>query len=637
VRPPAGCVYKVSPDGKDWELFAAGLRNHFDAAFNRHGELFTFDSDMEWDMNTPWYRPTRVCLVTSGADFGFRDGSHNSPPRYPDNLPAIHDVGPGSPTGMVFGYGAKFPARYQEALFLCDWSYGRMLALHLTPRGSAYRAESEEFLSGTPLPLTDVVVNPRDGALYFVTGGRRTQSGLYRVTHSGKESTAPAKGDDLGAEARALRHRLEAFHGKKDPRAVDTAWPYLGHEDRFVRFAARVAVEHQDPKTWKDRALKETDPATALNALLALVRAVGRDPATHPRKPGDPIPGIEWKAPTLAALERIDWGKLSDTQRCALLRIHTILFNRLGWPDRADRNRVVRRLGPLFPAKTYEVNADLCELLVYLEAPGVAGKALRLMAAAPSQEEQMEYARSLGNLETGWTPAQRREYFAWYAKAAGYKGGISFRSILDRMKQDAVAKLSPREKEGLKSLLEARPAKTSPVVGKPRAFVKKWKLDELVPVVERGLRGRDFDRGRRLFGEAQCFACHRFADEGGAQAPDLTAVSGRYGVRDLLEKVLDPNRSVSDQYAGRVFTLTDGKVVTGRVVNYFGEKMSVMPDMLDPARLVSVDARKVESIERSKVSMMPTGLLDTLRQDEVLDLVAYLLSRGDRHHKMFKR
>ena len=47
VRPPAGCVYKVSPDGKDWELFAAGLRNHFDAAFNRHGELFTFDSDME--------------------------------------------------------------------------------------------------------------------------------------------------------------------------------------------------------------------------------------------------------------------------------------------------------------------------------------------------------------------------------------------------------------------------------------------------------------------------------------------------------------------------------------------------------------------------------------------------------------
>ncbi len=280
VVPPAGCTYQVSPDGKDWTLVSAGYRNHYDIAFNRHGDLFTFDSDMEWDMNTPWYRPTRVCLATSGSDFGFRNGSNNSPPRFPDTLPAIFDVGPGSPTGICFGYGAKFPAKYQEALYLCDWSYGRLFAMHLTPDGSAYKAQIEEFATGAPLALTDIVVNPKDGELYFAVGGRNTQSALYRVAYTGKESTALSKGDLAGSEARALRHKLEAFHGKLNPNAVATAWPFLGHEDRFIRFAARVAIEHQPPSEWIQLALKETNQVAALNALLALARA-----GTRTRRP----------------------------------------------------------------------------------------------------------------------------------------------------------------------------------------------------------------------------------------------------------------------------------------------------------------------------------------------------------------
>ena len=54
-------------------------------------------------------------------------------------------------------------------------------------------------------------------------------------------------------EPRPLRHKLEAFHGHADPKAVETAWPYLGDPDRFIRWAARVAIEFQDPATWRDR------------------------------------------------------------------------------------------------------------------------------------------------------------------------------------------------------------------------------------------------------------------------------------------------------------------------------------------------------------------------------------------------
>ena len=253
VLAPGGCFYRVDPDGQNWELWSNGMRNPYDAAFNRHGELFTYDADMEWDINLPWYRPTRLCLVTSGSEWGWRNGSGKFPPYYPDNLPALYNIGPGSPTGMTFGYGARFPAKYQEALFMCDWSYGKLYAMHLTPEGSAYKAEAEEFIAASPLPLTYIVVNPHDKAMYFTIGGRKTQSGLYRVTYVGKESTATAKVDDRGAAERALRHKLEAFHGHKDPKAVETVWPYLGHADRYIRFAARVALEHQDVNEWRPR------------------------------------------------------------------------------------------------------------------------------------------------------------------------------------------------------------------------------------------------------------------------------------------------------------------------------------------------------------------------------------------------
>jgi hypothetical protein len=76
--------------------------------------------------------------------------------------------------------------------------------------------------------------------------------------------------------------------------------------------------------------------------------------------------------------------------------------------------------------------------------------------------------------------------------------------------------------------------------------------------------------------------------------------------------------------------------VTGRIVNHDGNVMSVMTNMLDPSGLTKVKAQKVESIVKSKVSMMPEGLLDPFQKDEILDLVAYLLSRGDRQNKMFK-
>ena len=274
---PGGWICQITPDGKRWDLISTGSRNSYDMAFNREGELFTFDADMEYDFGKPWYRPTRVCHVTSGAEFGWRFGSGKWPAYNADSLPATLDIGLGCPTGVAFGYDANFPAKYQEALFVCDWTYGRLIAVHLEPNGASYSAEYEDFLSGIPLPLTDVIINPVDKAMYFTIGGRKVQSGLYRVTWKGTahESDAEVASNADATELRQLRKQLEAYHGPARADALDFLWKYLGHEDRFIRYAARIALEHQDVDLWQARVFAENDPEATITGLLALSRIEG--------------------------------------------------------------------------------------------------------------------------------------------------------------------------------------------------------------------------------------------------------------------------------------------------------------------------------------------------------------------------
>jgi putative heme-binding domain-containing protein len=168
--------------------------------------------------------------------------------------------------------------------------------------------------------------------------------------------------------------------------------------------------------------------------------------------------------------------------------------------------------------------------------------------------------------------------------------------------------------------------------------VKKWTLDELLARFDSGLKNRDFDHGRAMFAAANCFACHRFAGEGGSFGPDLSGLAGRFSVRDLLESVVEPSKVISDQYQAVVMRLKDGRVVTGRIINLAGDGMTVNTDMLNPGRGGSESVRlsEVEEMQPSKTSMMPQGLLDTMNEDEVLDLLAFLLSRGDRGSPMFQ-
>lgn len=190
LKAPGGVVIRTDVTGSFVELFSGGFRNAYDIAFNRQGDLFTYDSDMEWDVGLPWYRPTRINHLIAGAEFGWRSGWSKWPTYFIDSLPTTADIGRGSPTGVEFYNHQMFPARYHNALFAADWSMGRIVAVRLRAENGTYVARSEVFLQGRPLNVTDLAVGP-DGWMYFSTGGRGTEGGVYRIRWLGQIPPQP--------------------------------------------------------------------------------------------------------------------------------------------------------------------------------------------------------------------------------------------------------------------------------------------------------------------------------------------------------------------------------------------------------------------------------------------------------------
>ena len=664
ILAPGGHVLRTDPAGRHWELLLAGFRNSYDFDFNADGEMFTFDSDMEWDWGLPWYRPTRIIHCVKGGEYGWRSGSSNEPEYYADTLPPTLDIGLGSPSGVKFGTKSNYPKKYKDALFAMDWSYGRIVAVHLKPQGASYTGDFEEFVKGKPLNVTDLEFG-KDGAMYFITGGRGTQSGLYRVSYDGKKSgsTAAARKNKpapsrkelkSAAQARALRHTLEAFHGKQDPQAVAVAWPQLASGDRFIRYAARIAIEWQDVARWQQRALNETNTEAGLTALLALARCGGR----------------ETQNDLLLALKKFPFVSLTEEQQLEKLRVLQLSFIRQGRPSSEMVRLAVEKLNPLYPAASDNLNRELLPLLVYLNAPGVVAKTLALLDSATTLEQQVHYIYNLRNVKSGWTLEQRQKYFSWFARAkndgqsevanpdgghsmawtnqaqAGrvhspalvqwfrdvgrdYGDGSSHAKYLARIRTDAIATLTSEERSALRPLLEENLEAPAWKPAMDRKFVKEWTMNELVPALGEVGRGRDFLSGRAAFNDAQCIVCHRFGNEGGSVGPELTSAASKYSRPDILESILEPSKVISDQFQNSNIVTKDGEDVSGRITDEDEQRLIVMPSLLTPDATITVPLSKIARRESSKVSAMPTGLVNQLTREEILDLIAYIEAMGN--------
>ena len=652
ILAPGGYVCKTDPEGKRTELFAAGFRNQYDIAFDANGELFTFDSDMEWDMGSPWYMPTRINHIVSGGDYGWRSGAGRWPSYYADSLPAAVDIGPGSPTGTIFGTGAKFPAKYQRAMFALDWTYATVWAIHFTPDGASYKAEKEDFLAGRGFSVTDALVRKSDGALYVAIGGRRNQSGLYRVTYTGTESTAPVAPLPLSAEAK-VRHALEALQAEgTGPEAIEKAWPFLANKDRFLRFAARIAIEHQPAARWAEKALAEKNPQAAVEALIALART--GDKALQPR--------------LIAALAQYDLAKQPADLRLQFLRAWELAFTRMGRPAPEVAAQVAAKLDLLFPTAEPYANRELVALLSYLGSPSIVAKTVPMLGTAKDADitvaseevlsrndgyaravagmhdsrpnrQAISYVYSLREAKAGWTPELRKAFFGWFPTTRAWKGGNSFSKFLDNIRNEALTNVvtDAGERTALDDMSKKAPPAAPANLVAPKGPGKNYSVADVTALAAGGIKGRNFEQGKAMFASTLCVNCHKIKGDGGNIGPDLTGAGQRYSLADLMENIIEPSKVISDQYGTEQIELKDGSTVVGRVIVEENGKLFVMTSALAPDAQTTVDAAQIKSRAPFNVSMMPAGLINSLNKDELLDLVAYLQAAGNPADKAFQK
>jgi putative heme-binding domain-containing protein len=701
ILAPGGWICKIDPEGKTWDVFTSGYRNEFDFAFNADGEMFVYDADMEWDFGSPWYRPTRVVHATSGSEFGWRSGTGKWPSYYIDSLPELINIGPGSPVGVEFGYGTQFPAKYQKALYICDWTFGTMYAIHIEPSGSSYKATKEEFVSRTPLPLTDCTVG-KDGALYFTIGGRGAQSELFRVTYVDKENTKPvdARNSDpnfsgfprMQGTARQKRSELEQWHtGTNDPTTIlQLALPALGDTDRQRAFAARIALERIPVEKWADAiftaAEKIAGEELKYNQFGTKTRVINGCVGLARQAEPSLLPKI------VEALSKLDWATLDEQQQLGLLRAYQLAFIRLGNPDQETCASLATKFDDLFPQKSDFVNRELSILMIHFQSPGAVKKLVPLLAldrsharqsvgepatdSNPSktdsahrlatvatetvatgellgrnkgyggtiaamlanQPDQMQYhyAFHLRNLKTGWTLDDRKTYFAWFEKARTWSGGASYQKFLTNIDKDAFANCTDAERLAVEALGVRKPY-VIPELPKPKGPGREYALDDVVKLATDGLKGRDFKNGQKMYSATRCVICHRFGGDGGSTGPDLTQLAGRFNLKDLTEAIVDPSKVISDQYKASVVETKDGKVITGRIVSESKDTITISTDPEIATKTVEIKKSNIELQQASTTSLMPKDLLKQLNQNEVLDLLAYLLSRGNPNDAMFRK
>ncbi|MDE0102289.1 MAG: HEAT repeat domain-containing protein [Bryobacterales bacterium] len=726
-KAPGGVLLRMLEGGRAFSLQFGGFRNPYNHAYNYEGEAFTFDSDMEWDINLPWYREVRSVHGIPSADFGWRTGSGKFPAYYIDSLPPVDDLGRGSPVGVDFYHSYAYPAEYFDAFLQGDWSRGRVVLSRFRRSGATYElAEpATDFIYGEPLNVTDLEVGP-DGLVYFTMGGRMTRGGLYRVNYEGYRSNVAHRpesgvlaivrqpqplsafshayfqsqkelmGEEWATQLQALvrddigqpRDRMQALHilqrygpkpdapliraafdsadaglraaaiyvvgqhgsdrakaiaadGLSDPDAfvrrraaealvrmgdpgfvpASVLQGLLGDDDRFVRWAARVALEETPRDDWRSIVVDDSDPRSAAEGMLALVRT-----ASEP---------IQLEAVFEKALSMLRRGGLSAGVEADLLRVFHLACLEVDEGCRQSlRDQLFEIVAARFPTGVEMLDREYAVTMAY---SGRAEAIERILSQIPPGEDgqplQIHYVYCLREIKRGWTAEQKQRLLQWFRKAQHWRGGASFAGFINRLFESsleffdesereaayaAIPEFAPVDDEELLARLRRRSDHVQPNVFARRTGTRLYSEQEIFEYMmyDPMTTVASIEDGVRVYEEA-CAKCHRLGDLGKDYGPDLTTLGNRFTRRDMLESVLWPSREISDQYGSwRVETKDD--VYSAMILEE--DEASVTLLIPDLERPVSILREDIVDIRESDVSIMPEGLLDPFQMRETAGL-----------------
>lgn len=173
-----------------------------------------------------------------------------------------------------------------------------------------------------------------------------------------------------------------------------------------------------------------------------------------------------------------------------------------------------------------------------------------------------------------------------------------------------------------------------------RAIVKEWTLNDLKPVFDRSSHGRSFDHGKALFTSASCTACHRLKNEGESIGPDLSQSLSRLNREPnpkeaILREIVKPSEVVDPKYRTVTLITSEGQTLSGLIVRQNDRAVWLVLNPLTPNDVKEVSRSNIEQLVESPRSLMPDGLLNTLDEDEIADLLAYIRSAADPQNAVF--
>lgn len=411
----------------------------------------------------------------------------------------------------------------------------------------------------------------------------------------------------------------------------DALYGLLDHEDRFLRYAAREAIQRIPHGYWVDQAFMASPgqrPRGYFEAALAMIYSLEHK--------------IEYNFLT-GSLIRVAGADLDVEAELDFLRLVEIALIRDPAPDAPGRDEFRAGLGQAlvdrYPHADDRTNRQLERLLAYLQPDGALAKMVDRLEDDRPPEERIHTAYCLRTIDGGWTPELRTRVVAWFDDAREFRGAASMEGYVDAIWSDVLDRFPDEDRTAAEERLESRRAErarraaalVTEVEGdrRGRSDLAQMSFEELAEYLEYDVMAYERynpEQGERVFHRARCSACHVFGDIGRGGGPDLSTVIKRFRRREVLESIMFPSRVISDQYQAVDVELDDGSLHSGMVVEDAAERLTLVNangDRLD------LDKARLRSREPSALSIMPEGLLDTMTLSDLASLIRFLDEGAD--------
>ena len=645
----AGTIMRMDADGRNLTRFARGFWNPFGLGFDPSGQLWLVDNDPD---GRP---PSRLIQVVPGGDYGFewrygRTGLHP--------LQGWDGELPGT-LGMVAGVGeAPCNVRwFRGGLIVSSWRDHQVQLFTLIPHGASYTASVRPLLHGGESFRPVGLAEDKDGSLFVTDWGSASYSvnGKGRVWKAAFAIKAPEHPFELTDAMKRAQHLRgtdsvsELLAAMNDPDAAiaqaaqyglsrlaeveKISWNSLTSANQRIGLLAALLWRGTSTEPFISDALKDPDDRVRQMG----VRCVSEQGISSAKEPLQQMLESEEMSPRLLGMTLATINLLNGDPAAKIdsSRINDVLLSRINAPKATDETKatalhMLQAGHPHIPLDQIEpmlqssrVPLQL-EVVRYLDADNDPHRFDVLdQVATNSKDEAVRAEAVLGLADDAAAHADKLLNLADHENAAvRHEAERSLRAAVPMLGESQRARLAQIEREHPEDAayverLLGKPPSERP----PETDGAAWeKIVDLSP--------GDADAGRRVFFSPSgpgCYKCHMIEGRGRAIGPDLTMIGHSQTSEHVLESILQPSKEIAPLYTLWTITTKSGQRIDGMLLRRDGQETEVYVDAA--GQETKVDEKNVIDRKLRSESLMPSGLVAALTDQELRDLLAFLMQK----------